>query len=57
MNDFDVHDLTYPSSNSRQTWLCVWATHSAVDAFVRGDPEPLKDLYSRSDDVDHRQPF
>jgi hypothetical protein len=26
-------------------------SHSAVDAFVRGDPEPLKDLYSRSDDV------
>ena len=32
-------------------------SHSAVDAFVRGDPEPLKDLYSRSDGVDHRQPF
>ena len=26
MNDFDMHDLTYPSSNSRQTWLYVWAT-------------------------------
>lgn len=32
-------------------------SHSAVDAFVRGDPEPLKDLYSRSDDVIIANPF
>jgi len=32
-------------------------THSAVDAFVRGDPEPLKELYSRSDDVIIANPF
>lgn len=29
----------------------------ALDAFVKGDPEPLKDLYSRRDDVIIANPF
>lgn len=32
-------------------------SHSAVDEFVRGNPEPLKDLYSRRDDVIIANPF
>ena len=31
--------------------------HRAVDAFMKGDPEPLKSLYSRSDDVSLANPF
>jgi hypothetical protein len=31
--------------------------HQALDAFVKGDPEPLKDLYSRRDDVIIANPF
>jgi len=31
--------------------------HRALDAFTKGDPEPLKSLYSRSDDVSLANPF
>ena len=31
--------------------------HQALDAFVRGDPEPLKSLYSHRDDVIIANPF
>ena len=31
--------------------------HLALDAFVKGDPEPLKNLYSRRDDVVIANPF
>ena len=31
--------------------------HAALSAFVRGDPEPLKSLYSRHDDVVIANPF
>jgi ketosteroid isomerase-like protein len=31
--------------------------HLALDAFVKGDPEPLKNLYSRRDDVIIANPF
>src|SRR5688500_10285588 len=31
--------------------------HQALDAFVRGDAEPLKALYSRRDDVPLANPF
>lgn len=31
--------------------------HLALDAFVKGDPEPLKALYSRRDDVIIANPF
>ncbi|MBP2236742.1 ketosteroid isomerase-like protein [Sinorhizobium kostiense] len=31
--------------------------HRALDAFVKGNPEPLKDLYSRRDDVIIANPF
>ncbi len=31
--------------------------HLAVDAFVKGNPEPLKNLYSRRDDVIIANPF
>ena len=31
--------------------------HLALDAFAKGDPEPLKDLYSRRDDVIIANPF
>jgi ketosteroid isomerase-like protein len=31
--------------------------HLASDAFVKGDPEPLKNLYSRCDDVIIANPF
>ena len=31
--------------------------HQALDAFVRGDAEPLKALYSRRDDVTLANPF
>ncbi|MER8476077.1 nuclear transport factor 2 family protein [Mesorhizobium sp. M1163] len=31
--------------------------HLAADAFVKGDPEPLKDLYSRRNDVVIANPF
>lgn len=31
--------------------------HLALDAFVKGNPEPLKDLYSRRDDVIIANPF
>lgn len=31
--------------------------HLALDAFVKGDPEPLKSLYSRRDDVIIANPF
>ncbi|OAP39223.1 YybH family protein [Sinorhizobium americanum] len=31
--------------------------HRALDAFVKGDPEPLKELYSRRDDVIIANPF
>ncbi|AVA20809.1 MULTISPECIES: nuclear transport factor 2 family protein [unclassified Rhizobium] len=31
--------------------------HLALDAFVKGDPEPLKYLYSRRDDVIIANPF
>ena len=32
-------------------------SHDAVDAFVRGDPEPLKELHSKRDDVTIANPF
>jgi ketosteroid isomerase-like protein len=32
-------------------------SHLALDRFVKGDPEPLKDLYSRRDDVIIANPF
>ena len=32
-------------------------SHVALDAFAKGDPEPLKDLYSRRDDVIIANPF
>lgn len=32
-------------------------SHLGVDAFARGDSEPLKELYSRSDDVIIAHPF
>ena len=32
-------------------------THRSVDAFVAGDPEPNKRLWSRSDDVALANPF
>lgn len=32
-------------------------SHDAVDAFVKGDPEPLKELYSKRDDVTIANPF
>jgi ketosteroid isomerase-like protein len=31
--------------------------HLALDAFAKGDPEPLKNLYSRRDDVIIANPF
>ena len=31
--------------------------HLALDSFVKGDPEPLKNLYSRRDDVIIANPF
>ena len=31
--------------------------HLALDAFVKGDPKPLKDLYSQRDDVIIANPF
>jgi hypothetical protein len=31
--------------------------HKALDAFVRGDPEPKKRLYSREDDVTLANPL
>ena len=31
--------------------------HRAVDAFVTGDPEPQKKLFSRRDDVTLANPF
>ena len=31
--------------------------HLALDAFVKGDPEPLKNLFSRRDDVIIANPF
>lgn len=31
--------------------------HAALSAFARGDPEPLKNLYSRRDDVIIANPF
>ncbi|WP_018234690.1 DUF4440 domain-containing protein [Ensifer sp. BR816] len=31
--------------------------HGALDAFVKGNPEPLKELYSRRDDVIIANPF
>ncbi|WP_018234722.1 DUF4440 domain-containing protein [Ensifer sp. BR816] len=31
--------------------------HQALDAFVKGNPEPLKELYSRRDDVIIANPF
>jgi ketosteroid isomerase-like protein len=31
--------------------------HGALEAFVRGDPEPLKALFSRRDDVTVANPF
>lgn len=31
--------------------------HRALDAFVKGDPEPLKELYSRRDDIVIANPF
>ena len=31
--------------------------HLALDAFVKGDPEPLKALYSRKDDIVIANPF
>ena len=31
--------------------------HRALDAFVRGDPEPKKKLFSRRDDVTLANPF
>ena len=33
------------------------ASHTAVDAFTRGDPGPLKAIYSRADDVTLANPF
>jgi ketosteroid isomerase-like protein len=35
----------------------IQASHDAVDAFVRGDPEPLKALYSREGPVSIANPF
>jgi len=32
-------------------------THTALGAFVRGDPEPFKSLYSRKDDIIIANPF
>jgi len=32
-------------------------SHTALDAFTRGDPEPLKSLYSRRDNVIIANPF
>jgi hypothetical protein len=31
--------------------------HAALDVFVRGEPEPLKALFSRADDVVLANPF
>ena len=31
--------------------------HEAMDAFMKGNPEPAKDLYSRGDDVTIANPF
>lgn len=31
--------------------------HHAADTFMRGDPQPLKDLYSRREDVTIANPF
>jgi hypothetical protein len=31
--------------------------HRAADAFSRGDPEPVKGLYSEADDVTLAKPF
>lgn len=31
--------------------------HQALDAFLRGDPTPLEDLYSRRDDSTLANPF
>jgi hypothetical protein len=31
--------------------------HRAADAFSRGDPGPVKDLYSEADDVTLANPF
>jgi len=31
--------------------------HHATDSFVKGNPQPLKDLYSRRDDVTIANPF
>ena len=35
----------------------VEQNHLALDAFAKGDPEPLKNLYSRRDDVIIANPF
>jgi ketosteroid isomerase-like protein len=32
-------------------------THTALDAFMRGDPEPFKSLYSQKDDIVIANPF
>jgi hypothetical protein len=31
--------------------------HRAADAFSRGDPDPVKELYSEADDVTLANPF
>jgi ketosteroid isomerase-like protein len=36
---------------------CIEQAHLALNAFVKGDPGPLKDLYSRRDDVIIANPF
>ena len=35
----------------------IGQNHQALDAFAKGDPEPLKNLYSRRDDVVIANPF
>jgi ketosteroid isomerase-like protein len=37
--------------------LAVEQNHRALDSFLKGDPEPLKDLYSHRDDVTLANPF
>lgn len=37
--------------------LCIEQYHRALDAFVRGDPEPVKQLFSRRDDVTLANPL
>lgn len=36
---------------------CLGRYHRAADAFSRGDPDPVKELYSEADDVALANPF